>query len=332
MPEISIIIPVYNVAGYIERCIQSIVVQQADSARYEIIAVNDGSTDDSLAELEKLAFTIPWLHVYSRENSGPGGARNLGMNKAKGRYLMFVDPDDWIEPGALAKLLEVSAGCQADIIGYDYCKVDEYGVTTPYDKLKRPYATVMSGGEYLTRFTPAGVVWAYLFKRSFVEQFRLQMIERIFHQDEEFVSRAFCFASAVVFYPIQVYLYYKRADSAVNTPDMLHRQRLMRDMLCVVKSLHSLFQENNDETVSRGLERKLNYLTLDIIRLLVREGHDPHFINTTINQLRELTLFPLQNKPYGWKYSLFRHLVTSPSQLAWYARYVPGIPYSSIIF
>ena len=91
MLEISIIIPVYNAESYIERCLQSIISSSVPEGSYEIIAVDDSSSDRSLELLQKMEGQIPQLHVYHRRKAGPGGARNLGMNYAKGRYIMFVE-------------------------------------------------------------------------------------------------------------------------------------------------------------------------------------------------------------------------------------------------
>lgn len=94
-PFISFIVPVYNAENYIERCIWSITKQKIE--RYEIILVNDGSTDSSLAICERLKKQIKEIKLISQNNQGQGGARNTGISYAKGKWLCFVDQDDWLE-------------------------------------------------------------------------------------------------------------------------------------------------------------------------------------------------------------------------------------------
>lgn len=97
MVKLSIIIPVYNVELYIEKCLQSCLSQDIPYDEYEIIVVNDGSPDGSLAIAESIAKTTTNMTIISQKNGGLSAARNTGMSVAKGEYIWFVDSDDWIE-------------------------------------------------------------------------------------------------------------------------------------------------------------------------------------------------------------------------------------------
>lgn len=96
LPMVSVIVPVYNAAGQIERCVQSIAKQTV--RQIEMILVDDGSKDQSLALCRKLAEKDDRITVVAKENEGAGAARNAGMAVAHGKLLYFVDADDWIEP------------------------------------------------------------------------------------------------------------------------------------------------------------------------------------------------------------------------------------------
>ena len=104
-PNISIIIPVYNVEAYLADCLDSILAQTFES--FEVILVDDGSTDGSPAIAQKYADAhSEQIRYYRKENDGPGLARNFGVSKAKGDYLMFVDSDDIVDPEMLTDLYE----------------------------------------------------------------------------------------------------------------------------------------------------------------------------------------------------------------------------------
>ena len=95
--KLSIIIPMYNVEPYIEKCLLSCLNQNIPHADYEIIVVNDGSPDGSLGIARRIASTVDNMLIVSQENGGLSAARNKGLSYAKGEYVWFVDSDDWIE-------------------------------------------------------------------------------------------------------------------------------------------------------------------------------------------------------------------------------------------
>ena len=105
MPQISVVLPVYNVEEYLERCIDSIINQGIKETDYEIILVNDGSTDGSFDICRKYEKSLSCIRCYSQKNQGLSVARNTGISHAQGQYIMFVDSDDYIEKNCLFKKL-----------------------------------------------------------------------------------------------------------------------------------------------------------------------------------------------------------------------------------
>lgn len=121
--KFSIIVPVYNVERYVERCINSIFAQIY--AAHEVICVNDGSTDGSLEVLQHLAIEHPSLKIINQANQGLGGARNTGVEHATGDYIWFVDSDDWIEPNSLSSLARlIIENHYPGIVLFDVYKTD----------------------------------------------------------------------------------------------------------------------------------------------------------------------------------------------------------------
>ena len=117
MKELSIIVPVYNVEGYIEKCLSSLVTQDILMNDYEIIVINDGSTDNSLTFVEKFANGFSCIKVYSQHNQGLGSARNTGIRHSTGHYLMFVDGDDFVEPN-LGSVIKRAKEMDLDVLRY----------------------------------------------------------------------------------------------------------------------------------------------------------------------------------------------------------------------
>lgn len=116
--SVSIIVPCYNVAPYVEACLDSLVNQSLRNI--EIICVNDGSTDVTPALLDAWAEKEDRIRVIHRENGGQALARNLGMDMAGGEYVGFVDPDDYVEPSMFARLVEEARRHGADVTACGY--------------------------------------------------------------------------------------------------------------------------------------------------------------------------------------------------------------------
>jgi glycosyltransferase involved in cell wall biosynthesis len=124
-PKISIIIPVYGVENYVAKCIESIKAQTFTN--FEAILVNDGTKDNSVVVAEEAISGDERFVIYHKENGGQGSARNLGLDKARGDYIAFIDSDDWVEPDYLKALYEKIISEDADICTCDVLYVDSNG-------------------------------------------------------------------------------------------------------------------------------------------------------------------------------------------------------------
>ena len=115
MPEVSVIVPVYGVEKYIDKCIKSIIDQSFKA--WELILIDDGSPDQSGAICDKYAEKDQRIKVIHSENNGVSHARNIGLDNAKGRYVVFVDSDDWVNPSYLQNLIERSSADDTVVYG-----------------------------------------------------------------------------------------------------------------------------------------------------------------------------------------------------------------------
>lgn len=122
-PFFSVILPVYNVQAYLKRCVRSILNQEFTD--YEIILVDDGSTDGSGELCDTLAAEHTCIRVIHQENGGLAAARNTGMDGAQGQYIWFVDSDDWVETNALQRLYEAASEQKPDIVKFNYIRVEK---------------------------------------------------------------------------------------------------------------------------------------------------------------------------------------------------------------
>ena len=145
MHTISVIVPVYNVEKYLRRCLDSILSQEGADA--EIICVNDGSTDASPAILAEYAAEHPDLRILTQPNRGLGAARNAGLDAAEGEYVIFVDSDDFLEPGYFAAAVQKLENDGADLVMFNPIIYDHRtGQTHPYRSMIDFYRFSCAGG------------------------------------------------------------------------------------------------------------------------------------------------------------------------------------------
>jgi len=179
MPKVSVIVPVFNTAQYLEECLTSILNQSL--ADIEIICIDDGSKDGSLGILRRFSESDNRIKVLTQENSGAGVARNLGMKHATGTYLSFLDSDDVFEPSMLERLYNLAEERDLDIA---VCRCDKFdsmtGKTRPADNsikaaLLPPHGP-FAANEIKKDFFEAFIWWPWdkLFRRSFVEDNSLE--------------------------------------------------------------------------------------------------------------------------------------------------------------
>ena len=190
---LSIIIPVYNVEPFVEKCIRSCEAQDVSKADYEIVVVNDGSKDNSLDVVNRVANEFENIRVFSQANAGLSAARNKGMREAKGDYYMFVDSDDWIDENCLAKLIgklrkecpDALAICAANVINGENKRRQSYPDETP-----------ISGRDLLVKGVSPCAPYS-IWSADFFKKFNLTFFEGILHEDSEFTPRAYYFAGKV---------------------------------------------------------------------------------------------------------------------------------------
>lgn len=194
MPKISVILPVYNVEAYLEEALQSVIHQTLTDI--EIIAVNDGSTDNSLDIIKKYATTDSRISFYSQENKGQSAARNLALKHAKGEYLYMMDSDDRIASDTLETCFNYAEQTQADFIFFDGDIFYEDGAQHLPWNYKRTHLCEeyqKYSGEYLLNKMidtqkHSCVVWLLLIRHTYLDSISLSFYPGIIHEDELFTT------------------------------------------------------------------------------------------------------------------------------------------------
>lgn len=172
-PKVSVIIPVYNTEEYLQECLDSIVNQTLKEI--EIICVDDGSTDQSLQILHNYATQDQRFTILTQTNQFAGVARNHGMEQAQGKYLYFMDSDDWIEPNALQMAYDLAEKEVADIVVFNYRNIKNNPFQTTFNQIT--VSPTCTNGYRETAFQMGSVVWDKLYLHQFIQN------EHIFFDD-----------------------------------------------------------------------------------------------------------------------------------------------------
>ncbi|MBN8844745.1 MAG: glycosyltransferase [Sphingomonadales bacterium] len=209
----SVIVPVYNTAGYIEACIQSLLSQ--DQTDFEIIAIDDGSTDNSLQILKGLAEQDKRLRIYRQENAGQGMARNFGLSKACGLFVAFVDSDDTVAPGLFSSAAQHLLDPELDVVSFGIVFRDSAGRTVA---TRSAAATFSSSGDSI--FLDAmldknflSVVWNKVYRRALLVENGITFPKLRAYEDSVFSRNVARHARKVLYMKDQLYFALTRHDS-----------------------------------------------------------------------------------------------------------------------
>lgn len=239
MKRLSLIIPVYNVASYLHRCLESCLAQDVPAEDYELIIVNDGSTDDSLSIAEKYASTHPSLRIHSQDNKGLSEARNAGVSLAQGEYIWFVDSDDYIAPACLGALLGAIARFEPDILVVGSARELEGTIRQDIFYPDGLRTRALNGAEVLRKGLLKSVCAPfYVVRRSFFTDGGFSFCPGIFHEDDELMPRLIYSAAKVAFLPDICYYAYSRQGSITRQSN----PKRSSDLLAVASSLDSYAQ------------------------------------------------------------------------------------------
>jgi glycosyltransferase involved in cell wall biosynthesis len=211
--NISIIIPFFNSELYLERTFRSIYQQGVDISDFEVICIDDCSTDFSFQIVKDFQKKYSNLHLFShKENKKQGAARNLGLTKAKGEFIWFVDADDFIEDKVLNKLLQKLNEYSPDILQFNASKILQ-DQTKDKGRFWNEEIVGISGIEYLEfemreKYTNRIVaVWSKVFKKDFLIDNNIYFKEGIFWEDVSFTLNTFIKAKRIAYMPFNAYNY-----------------------------------------------------------------------------------------------------------------------------
>ena len=246
--KISIVVPVYNVFEYLNRCVRSLLEQTYSNL--EIILIDDGSTDGSGGLCDELASSDPRIKVIHQKNAGLSGARNTGLDNASGEYIFFCDSDDFLDRDALHHMHDKICMDGADIVACGFSNVwDDYARTGREEVITDGRPGTWSGNEASVQMMMGNnvctVVWNKLYKRTLFDGIRFP--KGVFHEDEATTYKLLFRSKVVSYTPAPFYKYYQRS-AGIMAGGLLGRYE---DLITALRDRTDFYKEQGDSRLEQ---------------------------------------------------------------------------------
>ena len=278
MLVLSIIIPVYNVSKYLEKCFDSLLCQDLRPEEYEIVIVNDGSTDNSEEIAKRYAEKYSNVHLLTQPNGGLSAARNTGIRHAQGKYIQFVDSDDYLEPHVLGALVQKMEKEQLDVLRFNYQNVNEqYHVFEPYKAMK-PFVDyrdeVCDGLTFLTERLGYGCYAVqFIIRAELLLKPENQFKKGIYFEDVEWTPRILVQATKITSVDTIVYNYLMRVGSITQSVVDEKKRKVLDDLLLSLDSINDLVSQKPElakwgkRFIAKTHINYLRYLTFNLFSM-----------------------------------------------------------------
>jgi glycosyltransferase involved in cell wall biosynthesis len=293
MKSLSVIIPIYDVESYLERCLRSLEDQDISRDSYEVICINDGSTDNSRGIVIRMQKEFDNILLIDEDNQGVSRARNNGIDKASGKYVLFIDPDDYVDANSFGRILNNADMHDAEVSFIGFRVLNEDG-TTRKSVLNKIYESkIYQGTEayFIARGngkTDPDRMWAVLFKTEFLNCNNLRFLPDVpYLEDGEFIARILCLTKRCIFDSKSFYQRTTRSGSATNSR-LFHTSKATHGFLLAASNLKR-FQ--TDQNLNEKQREFLNRPVVKFVSLALNSSIDIKSfrrVRTTMRDLKAL--------------------------------------------
>lgn len=311
---LTYIIPVYNTERYLLKCLQSVVDQGLQPEQYEVLVVDDGSTDGSRTVVKAFAAMNSRVRLLTQENAGVSAARNLALDNARGLYVQFVDSDDYLEPSVMSVLLQRAIDEHLDVLQFNYKGIEPDGTVMPASVGQSP---VMTGADYLQGHSLTPYVWRFLVRRDYLEQRHLRFnTSLIVCEDGALITDFMLNAQRMAHDVAAPYYYVKRGDSAMNNAaaDHLRRRILSQvDSAAIIDGIIGRYESSTGQQAPASVSGLRNvYLYFSMTKALTCGC-----VDEVVDHIRAAGLFPFpcvgpEADYYGSKWQFIHRLMMHP--------------------
>lgn len=270
--KISVIIPVYNAEKYIDKCIQSVLDQTIKGI--EIILINDGSTDESEKKCEVWFNLYKNITLINKKNEGQGEARNIGLDIAKGKYIFFLDADDYLPNNSLETLYSKILEKDYDVVCGKSLSIFKNGKKIENNNFLNLNECEGSGTAIikLTKYKNIPpTIWLYMYKSEFLKKNKIKFAKGVFLEDCEFNLKVYYYAKKMLFINNVTYCQFMSENSTMRSSNF----KKSKDAIQIAKNIEQFIIENvNDKKVDKYFRNYVAYLYSYSIHYSMQIGYD----------------------------------------------------------
>ena len=314
MEKISFIITDYNLPLYmIKECLQSILALSLNRKEREIILIDDGS---DLSPMDGLTNYREEFIYVRQPNQGVSVARNLGLRISTGKFIQFIDGDDWIIQAPYEHCIDLVRYYNPDVVlfkmtHHKHTEV-QFDVTGPVD-----------GSDYMLHNNIHGSACSCIFRKDLLGELRF-FENRKYCEDEEFMPRLLLKSERLFYTPSQAYYYRQHTASVLHKISPKDKIRRLNDNVSII--LHLSYLADTLTPIEReALKRRVAQLTMDYIYNVITLTRNVHYLENCIQRLYEHGLFPLPDKRYTRIYIWFRKLTLTKTRRKLLCRLLPHL-------
>ena len=302
---ISVVVPVYNISEYLKRCVSSVSKQSYDNI--EILLVNDGSTDDSLSVCQELAANDKRIRVINKTNGGLSSARNAGIEAAKGKWILFIDGDDYIHEDMVKRLFSIAQKYDADIVSCKFCKVYGDNCEAKNVSAKTFEIKCWSGEQALSQmFYPGGIGWSACNKIYRTELFdSIRYVEGVYMEDMATTYKLYDLCDKVVETTEELYYYYIRDDGITGTKSIKRAVDAVNNIETIISFYEEKYPQKLQDAYAHYAKIAPNFLAA-----LNSEKTEEETQRKCINAIRQYHRYGLKADFVKRKYKLVIRLFT----------------------
>lgn len=286
--KVSVIIPVYNVEKYIRQCLESVTNQTLKDI--EIIVVNDGTKDNSMKIVEEY-LSDERIKIINKENGGLSSARNAGMREAQGKYIYFIDSDDFADKEVLSTLYENSENEKMDIVFSNFSYYNDKTKKEKRAKFIFPFKEKISKGYYYLYNGEEINVWNRLYKKDFLEKYNFQFIEGIIYEDQDFGFKTIILAEKIKY--VANYGYKYRVEREGSIMSSQKKEKSLKSVQILKREMSKFFSNINLNEFQK-IRVYFKLLSLDFWEKELKGDND--FKNEILNLEKEIEKIYQKNK------------------------------------
>jgi glycosyltransferase involved in cell wall biosynthesis len=313
---LSVIVPCYNVEQFLDRLFNCLERQWDGRTDYEIILVNDASTDRTIDKLNTFKSRFPdhVIVIDKKINEGAGRARNSGLDVARGNWVVFVDPDDALKPNSYGRMIGLLENAAEDIdilsFGVEIVNEEDWNDSLIEPDFDGHINSVFSSTDFILNHRFATSI-KYLYKRSMIADHRFPQL--IFLEDVLFTLPLLLKKLRIAITEEKVYYYIVRKTSATTSANSVHLNKGCDDIMTAIETLQTL-KEGQDSNVQKRIAEHQSFYSLNLFTRLLLSNKSIKEITRIRKVMEEMSLYPLTG--YGNKLKLYNYLFKHPVLLS----------------